>query len=60
MAVSRLQQPLPMAKKWRKEKPSVGRKLRKQVRRVVRKHGPTIAIGLITGLVLDFAEGRDR
>lgn len=50
----------PTAMKKQKGKPAVGKRLKKAVKRVVRKHGPTIAIGLLTGVVLDLAEKMDR
>ena len=49
-----------MAKKQEKGKPAIGKRLKKELKRVVRKHGPTIAIGLLTGVVLDIADKGDR
>ena len=47
-------------KKQLKEKPVIDKRLKKAVKRVVRKHGRTVALGLLTGVVLDLAEKVER
>lgn len=49
-----------MAKKQMKERPAVGKRLKKEVKRVVRKHGATVAMGLLTGIILDLTEKAAR